>query len=271
MQHPLSADALGIGLRAAHFRELGETWPQLDYLEIITENFLSQALPPRYHLDRIKERYPIVLHGVSLNLLGPAAPEAATLDRIAWLADYVCAPFVSEHLCWTASHGYAHHDLLPVPHLPELVEIAAERAAFVQHHLGRPFGLENLSSYIEFESSTLTEWEFYSGVVERAGCWFMLDINNVYVSSVNHGFDPDQYLRAVDLSRVLQVHLAGHAGDAKGTMIDTHDHPVAEAVWRLYSKTLARRALPTLLEWDDQIPPLPALVAELEHARQHRS
>ena len=171
----LSANARGIGLRTAHYRELFESWPALDYLELISENFLGDALPPRYHLDRVKERYPLVLHGVGLNILGPAPPDPSYLDRLAWLADYVNAPFVSDHLCWTGAHGFSHHDLLPTPYVPELVELVAERAALVQRHLGRPFGLENLSSYVEFEQSTLTEWEFYARVVERAGCYFMLD------------------------------------------------------------------------------------------------
>jgi uncharacterized protein (UPF0276 family) len=238
-------------------------------LEIISENFLGDALPRRYHLDRVKERYPLVLHGVGLNILGPEPPDPSYLDRVAWLADYVNAPFVSDHLCWTGAHGYSHHDLLPTPYVPELVELVAERAALVQRHLGRPFGLENLSSYVEFEQSSMTEWEFYAAIVERAGCHFMLDVNNVYVSSQNHGFSAQEYLAAIDVSRVLQVHVAGHTRDPSGTIVDTHDQPVVDAVWQLYRSVMRRARRPTLLEWDDHIPPLAEVLAELAKAQEH--
>jgi uncharacterized protein len=267
----LPADALGLGLRTTHYREILSRWPEIDYFEIISENFLGDAWLPRYHLERIQERYPIVLHGVGLNLLGPDPPSNEYLDGVAGLAERVDAPFVSDHLCWTGGRGLTHHDLLPVPHARELVDIAAERAAAVQRHLGRPFGLENLSSYVEFERSNLTEWEFYTSVVERAGCWFMLDINNVYVSSQNHGFTPEDYLRAVNASRILQVHVAGHTREPSGTIVDTHDHPVAEEVWRLYGATFSEQPFPTLLEWDDAIPPLDAALAELQKARTWRA
>jgi uncharacterized protein len=267
----LSRNALGLGLRTVHYRDILETSPKLDYFEIISENYLGDSRPARYHLDWIKERYPIVLHGVGLNILGPAPPASDYLDRVAWLADYVDAPFVSDHLCWTGAHGYSHHDLLPTPYTPELVDLAAERAAFVQRHLGRPFGLENLSSYVELEPSTLSEWEFYAAVVGQARCHFMLDINNVYVSSQNHGFDPEQYLAAIDLSRVLQAHVAGHIRDPLGLLIDTHDQPVADAVWRLYAAAWRRAPFPTLLEWDDHIPPLSAAIAELGKAPAQRA
>ena len=271
MPRPLARDALGLGLRTQHYRELGEPWPELDYFEIITENFLSEAEGPRYHLDRIRERYPIVLHGVGLNLLGPEPPSSEYLDRVAALAERVDAPFVSDHLCWTGSQGLSHHDLLPVPHVPELVGLAAERARHVQQHLGKPFGLENLSSYVEFTTSTMTEWDFYAEVVERAGCWFMLDINNIYVSSVNHRFTPTDYLSRIDFSRVLQAHVAGHTQEPNGSLIDTHDQPVADGVWQLYSRAFRQTPFPTLLEWDDHVPPLGETLAELQRAKAVRS
>jgi uncharacterized protein len=267
----LRPDSLGLGLRTAHYRDILATWPELDYFEIISENFLGDAWPPRYHLDRLRERYPIVLHGVGLNLLGPEPPSSEYLDGVAALAERVAAPFVSDHLCWTGGRGLSHHDLLPVPYASELVDVAAERAAAVQRHLGRPFGLENLSSYVEFERSSMTEWEFYTSVVERAGCWFMLDINNVYVSSQNHGFSPAEYLAAVDTARVLQVHVAGHAREPNGTIVDTHDHPVVGSVWELYRSVYLRQALPTLLEWDEAIPPLADVLVELGKARTWRA
>lgn len=271
MLRKLRRDALGLGLRTRHYHELVEPWPELDYFEILSENFLSDVEGPRYHLDRIRERYPLVLHGVTLNLLGAAPPPCEYLDRLAALAESVGAPFVTDHLCWTGLHGISYHELLPVPHVPELVDLAAERARYVQRHLGRPFGLENLSSYVEFAASTMTEWDFYAEVVERSGCWFMLDVNNVYVSSQNHGFSPDDYLARIDFSRVLQVHVAGHSREPSGTIIDTHDRPVADAVWRLYAQAFNKQPFPTLLEWDDRIPPLVEAIAQLGRARHLRA
>jgi uncharacterized protein (UPF0276 family) len=161
---------------------------------------------------------------------------------------------------------------LPLPYVPELIGIAAERAAFVQRQLGRPFGLENLSSYVAFQRSSLSEWDFYASVVREARCWFLLDVNNIYVSSENHAFAPEAYLEAVDFSRVLQVHIAGHTREPSGTIIDTHDHPVCEAVWSLYRKAWQLGGpFPTLLEWDDHIPALPEVLAELAKARVVRA
>lgn len=271
MQPVLAADALGLGLRSVHYQAALESATNADYVELIAENFLSDALPPRYHLDRIKERYPIVLHGVGLNILGPEPPDARYLERLAALAEYVKAPFVSDHLCWTGAHGHSHHDLLPTPYVPELVELAAERARWVQAQLGRRFALENLSSYVEFAQSSLTEWDFYAGVVRRAGCYFLLDVNNLYVSSQNHGFDPEPYLSAIDFSRVLQVHVAGHSREPDGGLVDTHDRAVCDAVWQLYERAWQRGGpFPTLLEWDEHIPPFPALLGELSLARKHQ-
>jgi uncharacterized protein len=268
----LARDALGLALRTAHYAELFAHWPEVGYLELISENFLGDAWPARQHLDVVRERYPIVLHGVGLNLLGHAPLDSAYLDRLCWLAEYVDAPFVSDHLCWTGAHGLSHHDLLPVPYVEDLIGVAAERAAFVQRQLGRPFGLENLSSYVEFQDSTLAEWQFYSAVVTQADCRFMLDVNNIYVSSQNHGFSAQDYLDAIDFSRVLQVHVAGHSREADGTLIDTHDHAVADAVWQLYVDAWRQGGpFPTLLEWDAHIPPLPRLLAELAKAARVRA
>ncbi len=268
----IARDALGLGLRPAHYGYLFERWPEVGYFEVISENFLGPALPPRARLDAVRARYPVVLHGVGLNLLGHAPLDEAYLDALCRLADRVDAPFVTDHLCWTGAHGVSHHDLLPTPYTPELVALAAERAHHVQRRLGRPFGVENLSSYVEFGRSTMTEWDFYAAVVREAGCWSMLDVNNVYVSSQNHGFDPHEYLRSVDYSRVLQVHLAGHTREPDGTLVDTHDHPVPDAVWALYAHAWRQGGpFPTLLEWDDRIPPMPEVLAELAKAREARA
>jgi len=268
----LRSDALGLGLRLPHYDYLFEHSPDIDYFEIISENFLGNAAPPARNLARVCERYPVVLHGVGLNLLGHAPLDEAYLDGICRLADRVDAAFVSDHLCWTGAHGVNHHDLLPMPYTPALAEFAAERAHAVQRRLGRPFGLENLSSYVEFRESKLTEAEFYTGVVRESGCYFMLDVNNVYVSSVNSGFDPRAYLSAIDFSRVLQVHIAGHTREPNGTIIDTHDHPVCDEVWDLYAHAWKLGGpFPTLLEWDANIPSMPDTLAELARARTVRA
>lgn len=271
-ERSIPRDALGLGLRPAHYPYLFEHWPEVGYFEVISENFLGAAPPPRARLAALSARYPVVLHGVGLNLLGHAELDEDYLDSLCRLADRVDAPFVTDHLCWTGAHGVSHHDLLPVPYVPELVELAAERAYRVQQRLGRPFGIENLSSYVGFRRSTMTEWDFYAAVVRESGCWFMLDVNNIYVSSQNHGFDPLEYLRAIDFARVLQVHIAGHTREPDGTLVDTHDHPVSSAVWSLYAQAWKQGGpFPTLLEWDERVPPMPEVLAELAKAKGARA
>jgi uncharacterized protein (UPF0276 family) len=268
----LPADALGLGLRTPHYPYIFEHTPDIDYFEIISENFLSGALAPRQKLERIRKNYPVVLHGVGLNLLGHAPLDENYLDAVHKLADDVDAAFVTDHLCWTGAHGVTHHDLLPTPYTRDLLGFAADRASYVQKRLGRPFGIENLSSYVSFDSSTMSEHEFHAAVVRESGCWSLLDVNNIYVSSQNHGFDPDAYLAAVDFSRVLQVHVAGHTREENGTIVDTHDHHVADAVWALYARAWKIGGpFPTLLEWDASIPPLPELLAELAKAKAARA
>lgn len=268
----IEPDALGLGLRPSYYPHLFEHWPAVGYFEIISENFMGDALPPRDKLARVCARYPVVLHGVGLNLLGEAPLDQAYLDRLCRLADLVDAAFVTDHLCWTGAHNVSHHDLLPAPYTDDLASLAAERAHAVQRRLGRPFGIENLSTYVEFARSTMTEWEFYTSVIRASGCWAMLDINNLYVSSQNHGFDPQTYLRAVDFSRVLQVHLAGPSREPDGLLIDTHDHPVLGDVWNLYAEAWRLGGpFPTLLEWDERIPPMAEVLAELEQARRVRA
>jgi uncharacterized protein (UPF0276 family) len=267
----LPRSAKGLGLRVAYYPELFQDWPAVDYFECLTENFLTAAGPVRERLRRVRSRYPVVLHGVALNLLGHEPLDEGYLDAVKRLADELEAPFVTDHLCWSASGSVCHHDLLPVPFRRDLLSYGAERAAYVQKRLERPFGLENLSSYVSFDSSEMTEWEFYCGVVREAGIFHMLDINNIFVSSVNHRFEPSEYLEAVDWSRVLQVHIAGHEQVAPDLIIDTHDRPVAAPVWSIYAEAWKRGGpFPTLLEWDERIPPLRQALAELEQVEQWR-
>ncbi len=269
---PLQSNAVGIGLRPAHYSalEAGDV-RGIDFVEVIAENYLGHAPLPKRHLRQIAAHYPVSVHGVSLNLLGSAEPEVRHVEALGALARSVGAPFVSEHLCWTGHAGLAHHDLLPTPYTEEIVEFAVERVRWVQQTLGIPFALENLSSYETFAASTMSEAQFYSSVVEQSGCSYMLDINNVYVSATNHGFDAHEYLASVNFDKVVQVHLAGHTVEPSGLIIDTHSDHVADEVWDLYRHAWRIGGpFPTLIEWDASIPALDVLVAEAERARQVR-
>jgi uncharacterized protein (UPF0276 family) len=267
----IARDALGLGLRVAHYEDLLKSLPPLGFLEIISENFMGSAAPPEEILVALSAHYPIVLHGVGLNLLGHEPLDPTYLEALRRLADRLDAEWVSDHLCWTGAHNRRHHDLLPTPFTKDLIGYAAERAAFVQKHLDRPFALENLSSYTTFPQSEMTEWEFYRRVVESADISYLLDLNNIFVSSQNHGFDPQLYLSAIDFSKVRELHLAGHEVQADGLRIDTHDQAVAEDVWQLYRQTWQQGGpIPTLLEWDDKIPSLETTLAELEKARRYQ-
>jgi uncharacterized protein (UPF0276 family) len=258
-----------VGLRSAHFGHLLGHWPEVDWFEIISENFLDSAGRPRYVLEQIAERYPVVMHGVSLSI-GSADPlDFDYLRKLKRLADAIRARWVSDHLCWTGVAGLNTHDLLPVPLTEETLEHVVQRIRIVQDLLERPLVLENPSSYVTFAASTMPEWEFLSRMAEEADCGLLLDVNNVYVSSVNHDFNPEEYVRSVPHRRVVQFHLAGHTHC--GThLIDTHDGPVVSPVWELYR--LAHRltgGASTLLEWDARIPEFPVVHAEVLKARAY--
>jgi uncharacterized protein len=268
----IDREALGLGLRPAFYPELAINDVGVGFFEIIVENYLGNANLPRENLRRIAKRYPIVGHGISLDLLGAAPLDLEYLRKVKDLVAEFQMPYMTDHLCWTRHGGVSHHDLLPAPHTRDLVGYAAERAAFVQEYLGVPFGIENLSSYVSFERDEMPEWDFYRAVVEQACCSYMLDINNIYVSSVNHGFNAHDYLGSVLWERVLQVHLAGHQTRPDGMLHDTHDQPVRAEVWQLYREAWRRGGpFPTLLEWDDNVPPLHSAVTELSAATSWRS
>lgn len=262
---------VGIGLRVPHYPAIFETRPEVDFFEIISENFMVDGGPPLRNLDRILARYPVVQHGVSLSIASAEPLDFAYLARLKTLTRRTRTPWVSDHLCWTKAHTHQFHDLLPVPYTPDTARFIAEKARIVQDYLELPFALENLSSYVGFRDSTLTEWAFYREVVERADCYMMLDVNNVFVSSVNHGFDPMTYLRAMPYERVLQVHVAGHSVQADGTILDTHDHPVRPEVWDLYAYVHARTGgVSTLLEWDDHFLSFEETLAEALRAKSYQ-
>ena len=224
----------------------------MDFFEIISENFMVDGGLPLANLDRICERYPVVLHGVSLSIASADATDLDYLDRLKALAVRTDAPWFTDHLCWTAAGGSNTHDLLPIPYTEENANYIGDRAAFVQDRIGLPFGLENLSSYLTFQESEMEEWEFLRAVVERADCGILLDVNNIHVSAVNHGFDPLTYLDAVPFERVIEIHVAGQRGSGYGILLDTHDDHVKPEVWELYRIAHERSGgASTLLEWDE--------------------
>jgi len=263
----MKLSGFGLGLRTPHYEAILNEPHAIDWLEVITENYLVPGGKPLHYLERIRERFPMVMHGVSLSIGSTDRIDFEYLRMVRALAARIEPHWISDHLCWTGVDGRNLHDLLPLPYTEEALCSVIERVSQVQDALGRQILLENVSSYLTFHASEMTEWEFLREVASRADCNILLDINNIYVSSVNHGFDPLEYLRAMPISRVRQFHLAGHS-DMGGHLIDTHDHPIVAAVWDLYSQAAAQfGAVPTMIERDDNIPALSELVAELAVAR----
>lgn len=258
----------GVGLRPPHYPYIFEHKPKVDWFEIISENFMDTDGRPKRILEKILADYPVVMHGVSLSI-GTLDPlQSDYLTKLKNLIDIVNPPWVSDHLCWT---GIAHkntHDLLPVPYTEEALAHIVERIKRVQGFLGRPLVLENPSTYLEFASSAMPEWEFIARMVEQSGCGLLLDANNVYVSCYNHRLDPKTYIDALPLHQVAQIHLAGH--ENKGThIVDTHDNFVIDEVWNLYAYIMQRadRPITTMIEWDDHIPEFPVMMHELDKAK----
>lgn len=264
----MSISGFGLGLRSVHYQALLDTRPRVDWLEAITENYLVPGGQPLRFLERIRERFDLVLHGVSLSIGSVDPPDPQYLSQVRQLADRVQPAWISDHLCWTGMNGINLHDLMPLPYTEEALRLVCDHVESVQDALGRQILMENVSSYLEYRESELSEWEFLRAVAERADCGILLDVNNVYVSSVNHGFDPLDYLRALPRSRVRQIHLAGHSNNGNH-LIDTHDQPICEEVWQLYGKAVQLfGAVPAMIERDDNIPPLAELVDELDRARR---
>lgn len=269
---PQSFDAnrltgFGLGLRPTHYPAFVDSPPALDFLEIISENFMVRGGRPLAMLDRLREQYPMVMHGVSLSIGSADGLDMDYLARLKTLTQRVRPEWVSDHLCWTGIHGRNTHDLLPLPYTEEALGVVCANIDVVQDVLDRPLVIENPSSYLAFAQSEMTEWEFLAEMCARTGCALLLDVNNIHVSSVNHGFDAQAFIDGVPADRVWQIHLAGHT--ANGDMlIDTHDQPVPDPVWRLYDAACRRFGpVATMIERDDNIPPLADLLAELEIAR----
>jgi uncharacterized protein (UPF0276 family) len=258
----------GLGLRVPHYEAILATRPAVDWFEVLTENYLVPGGRPLHYLARIRERYPLAMHGVSLSIGSSSPLDREYLRQLKALAQRIEPAWISDHLCWTGVAGSNTHDLLPLPYTEEALAGVVERVRTVQDFLGRRILLENVSSYVAFGDSHLSEWQFLGEIAVRADCLILLDVNNIYVSAVNHEFDPLEYLDAIPAERVQQIHLAGHE-DHGDYLIDTHDHPVPDPVWQLYASAVRRfGAVSTMIERDDHIPPLEELCAELEQARR---
>ena len=245
---------VGIGLRIPHYRHILEKKPVVDWFEIISENFMGDGGRPLEILDQILEQYRVVQHGVSMYFGSTDPLNREHLGKLKRLVRRTGTPWLSDHLCWGSVDGRYTHDLLPMPYTQAAARVAARKIREVRDFLEVPIAVENVSSYAEFTVSEMTEWEFLSEVVERADCGILLDVNNIYVSAFNHGFDPVEYIHGIPENRVAQIHIAGHTRYRK-CILDTHDHPVIDPVWNLYARAIQRCGpAATLLEWDDRIP-----------------
>ena len=257
----------GLGLRKEHYETVLAERPQVDWFEIISENYMVEGGKPLDYLTRIREHYPMVMHGVSMSIGSTEPLNFDYLKQLKALIKRVEPAWFSDHLCWTGVNGLNLHDLMPLPYTEEAIQHVADRVSQVQDYMGRQMLLENVSSYVSYSDSYMFEWEFLREVAERADCLVLLDINNIYVSAYNHNFDPYTYLHAIPTERVYQFHLAGHTHE-NNLIIDTHDHPVADPVFELYAAAVQQFGrVSTMIERDDHIPPLPVLLAELDQVR----
>ncbi|HEX5842967.1 MAG TPA: DUF692 domain-containing protein [Pseudomonas sp.] len=257
----------GLGLRSTYYQAILEQRPAIDWFEIVSENYLVEGGKALYYLDAIGEHYPLVMHGVSLSIGGPHPLDLDYLNRLKQLAKRVQPAWISDHLCWSRGNAHQLHDLLPLPYTEESLQHVAARVRQVQEVIERPLVLENVSSYLRCAGDQFSEWQFLAALCELTGCELLLDVNNVYVSARNHGFEPWDFISGLPAQRVRQLHLAGHS-DYGSYLIDTHDQPVSDPVWQLYQRTLRHLGpVSTLLERDDHYPALDVLLAELGQAR----
>jgi uncharacterized protein len=256
----------GIGLRTVHYGAVVDEKPAVDWFEIISENYMVPGGNPRRVLRAVREHYPVVMHGVGMSLGSVDPLDEDYLVALQALAGEIEPAWISDHLCWSSFGGHRAHDLWPLPFTEEALEHLTARITSVQERLGRRILVENVSSYLEYAHSTMSEHEFLATLAERADCGLLLDVNNIYVSGRNHGFDPYAFVAAIPVERVGQIHLAGHS-DHGTHLLDTHDHPVCDEVWQLYRAAVARFGrVSTLIEWDDHIPELPRLLEESQRA-----
>ncbi|NLS13417.1 DUF692 domain-containing protein [Vibrio sp. SM6] len=260
--------SFGLGLRTQHYHDFLETPQPVDWLEVISENFMVKGGKPLTMLDKIRANYPMTMHGVSMSIGSVDGLDREYLAQLKQLEQRIEPLWVSDHLCWTGCHGKKLHDLMPLPFTKEALNVVSRNILQAQDILQRPLVIENVSSYVEFTCSEMSEWAFLSEVCQRTDCELLLDLNNIYVSAINHNFSCEDFINGIPRERVRQFHLAGHQNN--GThLIDTHDHPVCEAVWTLYQRALTRFGpVPTMIERDDDIPPISTLLSELDIARK---
>ena len=259
--------SFGLGLRTQHYNDFLNTKQPVDWLEVISDNYMVNGGKPLAMLDRIRADYPVTMHGVSMSIGSVKGLDQEYLKKLKALEQRIQPMWVSDHLCWGGVHGRKLHDLMPLPFTQEALEVVSRNIRHVQDFLQRPLVIENVSSYVEFKDSEMTEWDFLSEICNRTGCQLLLDINNIYVSAFNHGFSPFDFIDSVPSEQIRQFHLAGHQ-DNGDHLIDTHDHPVCHGVWELYEYALHRLgSVPTMIERDDNIPPLSELLEELETAK----
>jgi uncharacterized protein (UPF0276 family) len=257
----------GVGLRRPHYKLILDTYPKVDWFEVIAENFMVQGGRALEVLEAVREHYPVAMHGVSMSIGSTDPLSRSYLRQLRDLAQRFEPAWISDHLCWTGVGGRNLHDLLPLPYTEEAIKHVVARIRRVQETLERPILIENVSSYMAFADSTMTEWEFISTIAEEADCGILLDINNIFVSAFNHRFDANEYLDAVPVERVVQYHLAGHS-DHGTHLLDTHDHPIRDEVWALYERAARRFGeVATIVEWDDNIPEFAVLAEASERAR----
>lgn len=258
----------GLGLRTPHYDEILNGDPPVDWFEVLSENYMVRGGQPLRILEQIAERYPVVMHGVSLSIASTAPLDIDYLAALKRLAERVRPKWISDHLCWTGVHGRNLHDLLPIPYTREALDHVVDRVHRVQDYLDCPLTLENVSTYVSFARSEMPEWEFIAELTRRTGCWLLFDVNNVHVSAFNHGYDAKDFIDGIPADRVVQFHVAGHS-HMETHVIDTHDAPVTDEVWKLYRYALNRfGAVSTIIERDDHIPPLGELLEELDVARR---
>lgn len=270
-KHRIPDLGVGVGFRLPHYARVLEERPAMDWFEIISENFMVEGGRAIENLDRLRARYRVLPHGVSLAVGSVEPLDDAYLVELKRLLDRIDPPWVSDHLCWGRAHGVHLHELLPLPHTREAIAHVVERVKRVQGFLERPLALENVSRYMTFRDDEMPEWEFVAEVSEKADCGLLIDCNNIYVSSRNHDFDPNAYVRAIPAERVVQIHLAGHTDKGK-YVLDTHSDHVCDDVWELYRSAVLRTGpVSTLIEWDDEIPEWEVLAEEAEKARVVRA
>jgi uncharacterized protein (UPF0276 family) len=258
----------GLGMRVPHYSAYLDGSAPVDFVEVISENFMVDGGRPLHVLEQVRSHYPVALHGVSMSVGSADGLDPAYLSRLKALADRIEPMWVSDHLCWTGIGGHNSHDLLPVPYTNEALQTVSTNIQRAQDHLGRSLLIENPSSYVTFAHADMGEWEFMAEMARRTGCYLLLDVNNIFVSAANHGFDAIAYLDGIPADRVRQIHLAGHTPGRNGLLIDTHDQPVPEGVWALYAEAVRRVGpVATMIERDDDIPALEVLLAELDYAR----